>query len=392
MSTRRRSAGVVVAASLLLAALLVTTNAGATPAFSFTRFAGTDRYDTARLVADTFPAGDVVVIASGTSYADALAGTYAAGLTGAPILLTERDAVPAPTAAAITKLGATKALIIGGTSAVGAGAEAALKARGMSTTRIAGATRYATSKAVAESGGTGAVGRTGPASAPTAVVASGESFPDALSAGPMGYASHLPIILTTAAALSPDAQATLSDLGIRSVLVVGGTSAVSTATETAITAMGIVVTRLAGSDRTETATKVADHEIANLGFAATHVDLSRGDAFADALAGAAHSGKVKAPALLTTNATTLGVPTKSWLSAHAATLATGHVNGGTGAVSSAVEAEATSAARSTTTTSSSPLPTLPIPTTFSIPTTIPNVPPLVPCTPPQQGPGQPFCF
>jgi putative cell wall-binding protein len=267
----------------------------------------------------------------------------------------------------------------------------------MTITRIAGATRYATSKAVAESGGAGSVGTTGTPPLPTAVVASGESFPDALSAGPMGYASHLPIVLTTSGSLSPEARATLSDLSIRSVLIVGGTAAVSTATEAAITTMGITVTRLAGNDRTETATKVADHELANLGFANTHVDLARGDDFADALAGAAHSGKVKAPALLTTNATTLGAATKTWLTAHAATLATGHIDGGTGAVSAAVEAEATGAAKSTTTTSSTsstllPLPTLPIPTTLPVPTTLPTLPTLTPCTPPRVGIGEPFCF
>ena len=110
----------------------------------------------------------------------------------------------------------------------------------------------------------------------------------------MGFAAHFPIVLTTGAALSPEARAALSDLSIRNVLIVGGTSAVSGTTEASIVAMGITTTRLAGNDRTETATKVADHEIANLGFVNTHADLARGDDFADALAGAAHSGKAKA--------------------------------------------------------------------------------------------------
>ncbi|MCU1372939.1 MAG: cell wall-binding repeat-containing protein, partial [Actinomycetia bacterium] len=217
--------GLLATASLVLGAVLVTTtNSGATAGFAFTRFAGNDRYDTARRVAAaSFGTSDLVVITSGTGYADALAGSYAAGLAGVPILLTGRDALPPATATALTDLKATKALIIGGTAAVGVGAEAALKARGLTTTRIAGATRYETSKLVAESGGASAVGKTGAASLPTAVVASGESFPDALSGGPMGYAAHLPIVLTTAAALSPEANAALTDLGIRSVLIVGGT-------------------------------------------------------------------------------------------------------------------------------------------------------------------------
>src|SRR5207237_4081610 len=124
--------------------------------------------------------------------------------------------------------------------------------------------RYDTAKDVAESGGPGVVGTTGgplPPAAKTAIVVSGETFPDALSAGPASFAGKLPILLTTAASLSPEAKEALTDLAIKAVLIVGGTASVSTATEKQISDMGITVTRLSGTNRSDTAGTVPDSEL-----------------------------------------------------------------------------------------------------------------------------------
>ena len=68
-----------------------------------TRFAGNDRYDTAAKIATgTYAASDTVVIASGETYPDALAGAYAAGLASVPVLLVTRDDVPTSTAFAVS--------------------------------------------------------------------------------------------------------------------------------------------------------------------------------------------------------------------------------------------------------------------------------------------------
>lgn len=352
MTAARRSLLALAVTALALGGVLVT--AGPTKAnagFSFTRYAGANRYDTAAKIAiDSFGTADAVVIASGTSYPDALAGSYSAGLGNAPVLLTERDRLPQATSDALTTLKTTKAVIIGGTASVGPGAESAIKAKGITTSRVAGTTRYETSRKIATDAGT--PGRLGTDSRTTALLVSGESFPDALSAGPISYAAHVPIVLTTSATLHPDAKAALQN--VQRVVIVGGTTAVSPAVEADVRTMGADVERIAGVDRTDTAAKVADFEMSALGWPATHVELARGDDFPDALAGATHAGKNKAAALLTSNPTTLGAPTKSWLSAHAATLAAGHIDGGPGAVSQAVQDEATAAARtsSSSTTSS----------------------------------------
>jgi putative cell wall-binding protein len=360
-SLRRSWSVVAVFAVVAVIGLVGASSSSADANFGFTRLQGTDRYDTARdVAAKTFGTSDAVVLASGENYPDALAASFAAGVPGVPILLTKKESLPAPTQTALTALKATKVTIAGGTGAISTAVEQDLKSKGLSVTRVAGDNRYATAVALAKSGGPTAVGKTGgpvPAAVPTAIVVSGEPgvFADALAAGPAAFASKLPVLLTPQAGLAPETKTFLkdADYGIKAVLIVGGTTVVSQSVEDEIKALGITVTRIAGANRSETATKVADYEIASLAFVKTHVDLARGDAFADALAAAAHSGKAKAPLLLTQDSTTLGAATKTWLGAHKADLKDGHIMGGTGAVSDAVEKEAETAAGNTSGTTSS---------------------------------------
>ena len=353
--------------SVALTTVISATNSNADESFAFSRLEGNDRYATAGDVAvETFGTSDVVVIASGETFPDALAAAYAAGLANAPVLLTAKDTLPSPTSAAITSLAATKAVIVGGTGAVSTAVEQKLEADGVSTERIAGANRYDTAKEVAVSGGPDVVGTTGgplPPAVKTAIVVSGETFPDALSAGPMGFAGKFPILLTPKANLAPEAEDALTELAIEAVLIVGGTASVSQDVQSAIEDMEITVTRIAGSSRSETATEVADYEIANLAFSNAHVDLARGDGFADALAAGPHGGKAKAPLLLTGGPNTLSAATSDWLEANAETLKDGHILGGTAAVSDAVQDAAEKAGGNTSTPSSTTSTSSLLPTT-----------------------------
>jgi hypothetical protein len=84
------------------------------------RTAGRTRYDTAARVAERFArSGDRVLLASGTDYADALAGGVAAARWDAPLLLTAA-ALPADTGAAVA--GAAELVVLGGPAAVSDGA------------------------------------------------------------------------------------------------------------------------------------------------------------------------------------------------------------------------------------------------------------------------------
>ncbi|MDO8987684.1 MAG: cell wall-binding repeat-containing protein, partial [Coriobacteriia bacterium] len=91
------------------------------PATLYVPVAGSSRYETAvRASERTFASGaECVVIATGSNWPDALGGAALAAAEGGPILLTDANALPSAVAAEVTRLGATRAYILGGTGAVG---------------------------------------------------------------------------------------------------------------------------------------------------------------------------------------------------------------------------------------------------------------------------------
>lgn len=82
------------------------------------RLAGADRYQTAALVsASAYPEGaDVAIIASGSSFADALSAAPLASHLNAPILLTQRDKMPNYTQAELARLEPSQVIVVGLTS------------------------------------------------------------------------------------------------------------------------------------------------------------------------------------------------------------------------------------------------------------------------------------
>ena len=84
------------------------------------RQAGEDRYETAAVVSlGAFqPPTDAVYLASGESFADALAGGAVAGARDGPVLLTARTCVPARVRTEIDRLAPSRLVVLGGTAAV----------------------------------------------------------------------------------------------------------------------------------------------------------------------------------------------------------------------------------------------------------------------------------
>ena len=154
------------------------------------------------------------------------------------------------------------------------------------------------------------------------VRATGQTFPDAMSASAMSYAQKWPILLTQQAALSTQASAAIVDLGIKQVIVMGGPIAISDAVVLQVEALGVSVLRIAGTDLTDTAQLLAEFELSStangsgqatgLGWAVAGtpntygVNVARGDFYADALAGSVVGGRTKTPIVLTLNPSTLG--------------------------------------------------------------------------------------
>ena len=300
------------------------------------RLAGADRYQTAVSIAKaTFPSGSrTAVLASGERFPDALASSYLSGRLEAPLLLTPAASLSSATEGQLKAMGVSGVSIVGGPVAVSENVANRLRQLGYQVDRLAGGDRYGTARAIAEAFPEGFVGALG-AGGPTAIVASGGDFPDALAGAPISYSESFPVLLTPKASLSAQAAAAFDSLAIKQVVLLGGTSAVSAEVEQSIENEGITVIRIFGQTRSETAAKIADFVVDNLGWSAAHVNLARGDAFADALAGGPHEGRERSPLLLTVNPTTLGAATADWLQTRKATVASIDVFGGRSAVADA---------------------------------------------------------
>jgi putative cell wall-binding protein len=198
------------------------------------RLAGENRFLTAAIIARRAGIGSrrEVALALGEhperarAWPDALAaGSLAALPDRAPVLLTLRNQLPRPTEQALADLGAATVLVVGGVTAVSDGVVARLRELGYGVRRLAGHDRYATAVEVARF----ARARR-PEARTSLVVASGENFPDALTAGPVAARRGCPLLLVPACGLDP-ALATSAYLSLRddyrTAVILGGTAAVS---------------------------------------------------------------------------------------------------------------------------------------------------------------------
>ncbi|NUR59892.1 MAG: hypothetical protein HOV87_14660 [Catenulispora sp.] len=318
--------------------------AHAASGIALTRWQGSDRYGTAAALAvAAYPAGAAnVVVAGGQSFPDALSASYLAGYLKAPILLTEAHALPVETIATLRTLGATHVHLVGGEAAADAKVLAQLRAVPGVTqvTREAGASRYDTSLAIATVPPASAVGHV--EGKPTALLASGATFPDALAGSAVASGAGLPILLSDPKSLSPQAAEAIRRLGITQVLVLGGPAAVSTTVEDSLRNLGVTVQRLSGGDRGATAAAIADYAVGTAGFDPTRVAFARGDnagGGVDALALGVLAGVHHEPLLLTDSPTQAGSATMAWLAAASGRLTAGDVAGGPGAISDGLLSE-----------------------------------------------------
>lgn len=300
-----------------------------------TRFAGADRFTTARLTAEAaYPGGSTtVVLARADAFPDALAGSYGAGQENAPILLTESGSLHPQALLGLNNLGATDVVVLGSTAAISEGVVDELEAEGFTVTRIGGADRFETAANVAEAYGAGVVGSLGGLGT-TAVVASGRNFPDALAAGPISYRADFPLLLTEPGSLPQATEDALTNLAIDHVLLAGGPAAVSDGVQTEIEALGITVDRRFGATRFDTAANLANFARDTLSFPTDDLILATGLNFPDAVAAGPLGGVQGAPIVLT--AEPLPAPSAQVCEDNQPTVDELFVMGGTPVVSDAV--------------------------------------------------------
>lgn len=273
---------------------------GEPPPPSVVRLAGPTRYETAVAITQHFygPGVPAVFIARGDNFPDALAGGPPAGMMDSPMLLVATNSIPAAVATELTRLAPKEIFVLGGSDVVSSAVETQLATYTTgAVTRLEGNTRYETAVAITQHFYDPGV--------QSVFVATGENFPDALAGVPAAALKDSPLLLVRNDSIPAAVAAELTRLAPKSVYVLGGSDVVSSAVETQLDAYGLLVTRLEGNTRYETAARITWF------FGAVHrywplyqrmgsetVFIARGDNFPDALAGGPPAGMGAYPLLL----------------------------------------------------------------------------------------------
>ncbi len=251
------------------------------------RLAGGDRYATAAAISGQYASDvDVLYIATGTNYPDALSAAAAAAYLGAPLLLTLPTRIPDVIADEVVRLNPDVIVVTGSATVVSNAVYAELQALvpGATMRRDAGTSRYDTSRIIAE--------RAFPAdTTTTAYIATGRNFPDALSASSAAGSQGAPVILVNGLAPTLDAptEALLADLGVERVVIAGSGLVVSAGIETRLNTLfgSENVSRQAGPSRFDTSVAINVDRFDS----ADIVYLANGLGFADSMGGAALAGR-----------------------------------------------------------------------------------------------------
>lgn len=207
-----------------------------------TRAAGANRVDTSLQALSQVKNHDTVVLATGSSFPDALVGGALAGAMKAGVVLTTNDTLEPAIVKQLQAQGTKTIQIVGGYGAISAAKEAALKAAGFQVTRLAGSDRYETAKMV-KAATRSALGLKGNAKAKVSCNATGSNFPDALAcASAASLTGGVVDLVKPGSAVTADASA-------ETTICAGGA---------ACAAAGHGVNKVVGSDRYETAYKIAE--------------------------------------------------------------------------------------------------------------------------------------
>lgn len=214
------------------------------PSPDVVRLAGDTRYGTATAVAahDKLDGvkdwrGGTAVVATGEGFADALSMSSVAAATGMPIFLANpATGLSAAAQKEMRSLRIHSAIIVGGKNAVTAATEKQLQNMDLAVTRLSGATRYETSKAVAS------YGQDKGLSASKIAFATGENFADALAGSALaGKENALVVLVQDADSPTIDYVKGAFNDKIDRAYVFGGFTVINGATTAAINdAVGLV--------------------------------------------------------------------------------------------------------------------------------------------------------
>ncbi|EXF27355.1 hypothetical protein BA93_00765 [Finegoldia magna ALB8] len=240
-----------------------------------TRVAGADRINTSVEVSKKYyKSAETVIIANSEKFADSLSASALSKALKAPILLVQKDQLDSVVAQEIKRLGAKNVVVIGGEQSVD---EAKNSLSKYNVQTIAGSDRYETSAKIAQE----IIKRTGTTQA---VIASGETFADALTVAPLANKNNMPILLVQPNNIPKATQEVLKQ--INKVIIVGGEKTISNQVANKLPN----ATRIAGANRYETAKKIYEYGFKDR----KEVNIANGTNFVDSLV----IGSIDCPILL----------------------------------------------------------------------------------------------
>lgn len=267
---------------------------------------------------------EYVLLAKVDGFQDALAAAPLAKKLDAPLLLTKSSQIDSEVLTEINRVGAKKVLIIGGERAVSKAVYSSLEMADIEPARIFGQEAADTAAEIAR--------RMGPSN--QVVLASSDSFADALSASAPAAALGIPILLTEKATLPEATKGILQDFGVTKTIIVGGSAVVSASLDTGKgPLMKYGPTRLAGATQYDTMLEIVNYFQQD----PTRVVVTTGVNFPDGLAGGAFAALTGSPLILV-GKDSVDPKVLNYLSRIQSQTTKLYILGGTGAVSANSEA------------------------------------------------------
>ncbi len=251
--------------------------------------AGKNRFLTAIAISkEMFVSSNTAILVASEKFPDALAAGPLATSLNAPILLTGKDTIHEDTKEELKRLKVSKVIIMGGEAAISKNIENELAKiiPGITVTveRIYGKDRCETAIAAAKK----------LAKPSKIILANGIEFADALSAGSYASANGYPILLTENSKKITSETLEYLVNSDAEIIIVGGTSAVSSDIEAQLKKAGKTVTRVFGSNRYTTALEMTKKFYPT----STMAVVASGENFADALTAVPYASAIGVPILL----------------------------------------------------------------------------------------------
>lgn len=287
------------------------------------RVSGADRYATAAAISrEGWKESEYILLSTGEGddkFADALAGSPLSFALNAPMLLTATDKLSFSAQEEIIRLKAKKAVLLGGSSVVSDNVERKLMDMGLTTERLWGDNRILTAIRIADK-----MRDLRPFT--KVFLTSGEEFQYAMMIAPFASKNGIPVLFTEKDALNSQVAESFAKWGVNEVHIIGNTNVISQQVEDSLKGMNLSVSRVSGTDISDTNVKVINTYSMDL----SHIALARNDIFADGLAGASFAAIKNMPVLLT-GSTSAPSPVSGFITSSA--FESAYVFGGPGAVS-----------------------------------------------------------